>query len=425
MDARRSLLQPLGHWLRSVGRPALLYLGAIALVGFAIDGGVYSVLFNLFLLRLGYGTEQIGLINAAAQLTFAVSALPAGGLGARFGTRRMLLLGLALMLAGCALLPIADVIPAGARLAWMLAMVAMLYFGIALYYVNTAPFLLGMIAPSERNHMFGLQSALLAVAAFGGGIAGGLFPPFFASLLGVSLDEPAPYRYALLLASLALLPAIIAIRATPREEAQPAETPGQAASSSSPEITIPSAVMAAIVMMGLVRLLQVGAIAAVNSFFNVYLDRGLGIGTAQIGTITAFGRLLGAPAALATSRLTRRFGNRSVVAWSTLGSALALAPIALVPHWAAAALTLVCIVSMSSIRYASSLVYFLELVPPQRRATVSGMTEMAGGLSFTIMALLGGYLISWYGYPSLFVLGALVTALGGLVFTFYFRRFSR
>jgi MFS family permease len=409
----------------SIGTPALLYLSAIALVGFAIDGGIYSVLFNLFLIRLGYGTEFIGLINAAAQLTFAVSSLPAGALGARFGARRMLLVGLLLMLIGCGLLPLADVLPAQPRLAWILANFAILYFGIALYFVNTAPFLLALIAPRERNRLFGIQSALLAVAAFAGGLAGGFLPPMFAALLGTTLDQPAPYRYPLLLAALAMLPAILAIRAAPGEVQQPPEAPGETLRALQPEITLPSAVAGAIVMMGVVRLMQVAALATISNFFNVYLDRELGIATAQIGTITAFGRLLAVPAALATARLTSAFGNRSVVTWSTLASALALLPIAFVPHWWAAALTLVCVVSVSSIRYASSLVYFLELVPADRRATVSGVTEMAAGLSFTAIALLGGYLIAWYGYTSLFLLGAILSLLGAIVFWAYFRRFRR
>ncbi|HEU5090152.1 MAG TPA: MFS transporter, partial [Roseiflexaceae bacterium] len=266
------------------------------------------------------------------------------------------------------------------------------------------------------------QSALMAVAAFAGSIAGGLLPPLCATLIGANLEQPAPYRYPLLLAACVMLPAILALRATPRESPVVADVPGTVAPGATAQLTIPSAVLAAIVMMGVVRLLQVTALASVSNFFNVYLDRGLDISTAQIGTITAFGRLLAAPAALATAGLSRRFGSVGVVTWSTLMSALAMLPLAIVPHWSAAGISLVMVVGFSSIRYASSLVYFLELVPPRRRATVAGVTEMAAGLSFTLVALLGGYLIAWYSYTLLFGLAAVLTVLGALVFWAYFRR---
>src|SRR5262249_51529922 len=104
--------------LRPLSPAVARYFATIAVVGFAVDGGVYAVLLNLFLLRMSYGPEQIGLINAAGTLTFALCSLPAGALGARWGSRRILLLGLVLLLVGCTLIPFADMIPPASRLPW-------------------------------------------------------------------------------------------------------------------------------------------------------------------------------------------------------------------------------------------------------------------------------------------------------------------
>jgi predicted MFS family arabinose efflux permease len=86
---------------------------------------------------------------------------------------------------------------------------------------------------------------------------------------------------------------------------------------------------------------------------------------------------------------------------------------------------LIGILSVSSIRYTSSLVYFLELVPPERRATVSGVTEMSAGLSFTVIAFAGGYIITSFGYQALFLFGALLTMAGAGLFWWYYQRFQR
>jgi MFS family permease len=413
---------------RSLSPTALLYLAAVTMAGFAVDGGIYTVVFNLYLLRLGLGPEMIGLVNGAAQLTFALMSLPAGALGERYGVRRMLVAGMALMVVGCLGLPLADLLPQQFQLAWLFGGEIVLYFGLALYFVNTAPFLIGVVEPAQRSGVFGLQSALLAVAAFAGGIVGGFLPGVFAGLIGETLASPAPYRFPLLIAGVGLIPALLAIRAARGGDAHAdapaggdAGHPGEAA----PALTLPSAVMLALVMMGAVRLFQVCGLAATTGFFNVYLDRELLVPTAQIGTIAAVARLLSAPAALATPLLTARFGNYRTVIISTIATTLVILPIALIPHWGAAGISLIGVVGLSSIRYASSLVYFMELVPRDRRATVSGVTEMAAGVSFTVMTLAGGYMIAWFGYQSLFLLGAALTLVGTGVFWLAFRRFQR
>ena len=73
--------------------------------------GIYVMLFNLYLLRLGYGLELIGLINAAAQLGVAAFSIPAGMLGRRWGSRRMIIAGLTVATAGLALVPLVEFLP--------------------------------------------------------------------------------------------------------------------------------------------------------------------------------------------------------------------------------------------------------------------------------------------------------------------------
>jgi predicted MFS family arabinose efflux permease len=301
--------------LRKLSPTIALYFVTIALVGFAIDGGVYAVLLNLFLLRLGYGPEAIGLINAVGTLTFALSSLPAG-------------------------------------------------------------------------------------------------------LLGVPDSQPAPYRYALIIAGLALVPAVLAIRAAPNVTVRREEVGASAAFA--PPAT--RAIFGLLALIALVRLFQVAGVAATTTFFNVYLDTELLVPTAQIGAIIAVGRLLGVPAALTTTALTARFGNRAVAIVASLGTAISMLPLALIPHWGAAGLSFIGVIGCSWIRYAASLVYFLELVPPTRRATVSGVTEMAAGICFTVLAFGGGYVIALLGYRSLFLAGAVIAGQGSLLFWLLFRK---
>jgi hypothetical protein len=68
--------------LRLFNRDVRLYMVTWILAGFCFVG-IYMVLFNLYLLRLGYDPEFIGLVNAAGSLAFAILSLPAGALGGR------------------------------------------------------------------------------------------------------------------------------------------------------------------------------------------------------------------------------------------------------------------------------------------------------------------------------------------------------
>ncbi len=405
--------------LRLPNRAIAFYFVAIALIGFAVDGGVYSVLLNLFLLRMGYGPTQIGLVNAAGMFTFALCSLPAGALGQRWGSRQAILLGLGLVFVGVVLLPLADTLPEPVRLPWLVLHQVVQNLGLALYFVNTAPYVMQLIDSGERNRIFPMQTALLSLAAFAGSLLGGFLPALIGATIGVPTEQPAPYRYGLILAGLALLPAMLALSsvgASPAGHATPADEPAPPSDAPAPRVG------RLLTLMALVRLLQVVGLAAMSIFFNVYLDSALQVPTSQIGAIISVGRLLGVPAALATSVLTRQFGNRSVVFWTSLGTALSLLPIALVPHWAAAALSFIGVICLSWIRYSASIVYFLELVPPARRPLVSGVTEMAAGICFTLVTLGGGYAITLFGYRSLFLTGAALTFLGGVVFGLAFRR---
>lgn len=172
------------------------------------------MLLNLYLLRLGYGPEFIGLANAAAALAFTVFCLPAGALGTRWSSRRTMIASVGLLAAGCGLLPLVESIPTTWQPGWLLATNALTGLGLALYYVNGIPFLMDATSPEERNHAFSIQMAIAPLAGFIGSLLGGVLPTVFSNALNVSLDEPLSYRYPLLIAALLLIPGVLVLMNT-------------------------------------------------------------------------------------------------------------------------------------------------------------------------------------------------------------------
>ena len=74
--------------VRQFDRNVRLFLLSAALIGFTAAGGIQAVLMNLYLLRLGYGLDFVGQINAIGGLTFALFSLPVAMLCRRWGSHK-------------------------------------------------------------------------------------------------------------------------------------------------------------------------------------------------------------------------------------------------------------------------------------------------------------------------------------------------
>lgn len=393
------------------------FLVASGIVGFCLLNGIHAVLFNLYLLRLGYGPEFVGWVSAVGTLSFALSALPSGWLASRIGVRRTMTLGLLISALGFGLLSISDVIPAPAREVWLIANRVVAIVGLGLFFVNSTPFLAGATTEEARDHAYSVRMVLDSLSGFLGSLVGGVLPGLIAILLGTSPEHPAAYRYALLSASVLCLPAAWALSSVREVETEPEA--GQAAADG--RGVLPFSLIGT---MALVVLLRGAGVGTSRTFFNVYMDDGLGMPTAQIGLLFAVIQLLAVPAALSIPALTARWGAFRVAFVGSLGVALSMLPIALVPHWAAATVGRMGIYALSSIADVAMSAYQMALVSPRWRTYMAGATSTAMGLSWTALAVGGGYLIAGLGYRELFLLAGGLTALGTVLLGLFFGRRS-
>lgn len=405
-------------------RNVYLFLAVQGLVGFTLDGGVFSVLFNIFLLRLGYGPEFVGIVNSAGLLAFAIVSLPAGLWGKRWGIKRLIVIGLWIMLAGGIVLPLADLMASPWQEVGLILGYVAIMVGVSAVFVNSTPFLMGSVAGGDRNRVFALQSAAISLAAFVGSLVGGRLPLFFADLWGLTTQYAEVYRYPLLIAGLLMLPAIILMFSAEDVDPRLVERPTTASDGGGSGAVMAAAPFAVLAMLVGVRVFQVSGVATTSTFFNVYMDTELHVATTQIGLLSALGRLLAVAGALLVPVLARRWGNLNVVVWACLGTAVSFLPLALMPHWTAAGAGFIGVVGLSALRYPAFIVYAMELVSPEQRGMVAGSGEMASGLIFAVIALGGGYWITAYGFQTLFLLASVLSAIGAVSFWVYFRERS-
>ncbi|MBV7339723.1 MFS transporter [Chloroflexi bacterium TSY] len=412
--------------LRLFSNDVRMYLLADALIGLSFSGFV-GVLLNLYLLRLDYGSEFIGLVNGGAALVFALSALPAGAIGDRWGYRRTVVTGVTFISTGTIVLPLAEFFPGSGQDVGILVSRSLSGLGFALYFVNSTPYLVAATEPQERDYVFSMLIAVGPLAGFIGSLIAGILPDVFANSLDRTLDHPAPFRYSLILAGLLLVPAIFGILATQgivvanrstEGEPYPNDRPNPQVSHNAKADTFPYILIGFLALTGLLRVAGEGA---ARTFFNVYLDVGLSESTRRIGLLTAIGQLLAAPAALAAPFLVKRVGKIAAIALSTLAAAIGLVLMGLIPHWAVVGLGFMGVVGMQAITQPIVSVVQMEIVPPRWRGTTSGVISMAMGMGFGLVALGGGYVIPVLGYAGLFLATAGFVAFGAALFWIYFR----
>lgn len=401
-------------YLHSVGRfsrNVWLVLIANAVMGFSYIG-IYAVLFNLYLLRLGYGTEFIGQVNATGRLGFALFGLPAGIFAHRLGIRRLLIVGGVLMTLGLISLPLGEFLPAPLHSLWLRIAYLIAWGGAALYFVNLNPFLMAVTPESERNHVFSAVAAMGPLSAFTGSLVGGSLPGLLGRILSVSSLSPAPYRYSLIFAGalfLLALPVLLATRAVHVEEHAGSDDRTK------------SAPIHLFAMMAFVVLLVHTGYGTALTFFNVYLDHGLHVPTHLVGILAATGQLAAVPAAAAMPGAIARWGHQRTYLLGGLGAGISLAAVGLLPHWTAAGIGYVSMMACGALSGPIFTVFSQGIVRARWRPAMSGTAFMTSGLSWAMAALVAGYVISGFGYRALFVLVGATTAAGAILFAVYYR----
>ena len=401
------------HALKQLQRDVRIYLLTAVLAGFATSG-VYSVLLNIFLLRLGYASEFIGWVNAAGQFAFITISFLAGWLSLRLGTRRLILTGLACYGLGYFLLPLAEFFPAPWQSVWLIGAAMLASFGGPLYWVNGNLFMMDKTTEVERTHAYSLRTGFFPLSGFFGSLAGSWLPPFFANNFGYSLDDAAPYRIALMLGALLFIPAFyLMLQTSDSRIASKKEL-------SAHQEPIPWGLFIPLALIMLVR--AAGEMAA-RSFYNVYLDTVFGVPVSSIGLIASIGLFLAIPTALLTPTLTDRWGNANVFFVSMLGMGATLALMGFATQWWLVGLFYIALMVFAAASKPTIYVYRLAILQPVWWGAMSGTGGTTHGIGMASGAIGGGYLIASIGYQTFFLTAAVTLIIGAVGFWFYSLRY--
>jgi MFS family permease len=365
--------------------------------------GIQLLVKVLYILRLGFGVDYVGIFGATGALAYMAMSLPSGALGAYWGARRTMLIGGVVTILGMASLPLVEYLPPHLRPIWPIVAQAVTSGGWAFFNVNLVPALMAATTPENRNQAYAMNSVMRGMGAFVGAIAGGLLPTLFAHTLGYGLDAPAPYRLSLWVSALLGLIALV-----PMAQVPPA-APITVQSRNQPRESFPLWLLILLVLH--VYFAQIG-IAVCQTFCSAYMDTTLNLSPAAIGLITGMGQFAAILAPLFAPRLAKRYGNAWLLGATTVGAALSLLPLALASHWLGVAVGGLGVTALAAMWMPTLQVFQMELVDAQWRSLAYGILSMAMSLTYASTSFLGGQIAAQWGYHRLFLLGIGLCLLG-------------
>jgi MFS family permease len=173
---------------------------------FGLAASVADLLFNFYLVSLGYAADAAGLLSTVYRGAGVVLGIPFGLLIDRAGARRSLLGGVLLFSGGWALVLLSRSLE--------VLMAAYFLVGAANILTLTAvvPLLTGITSDAERPSVFGFNASAALLIGLLGSALGGVLPALASGMLAVGPQDTAAYRLALasvvVLGLLSLLPVL-------------------------------------------------------------------------------------------------------------------------------------------------------------------------------------------------------------------------
>ncbi|MBV9228954.1 MAG: MFS transporter, partial [Chloroflexi bacterium] len=164
MPVLAEYIQEFGRFQRN----ARLYLISNALGGVTV--GIILVLYNLYLVSLGYGADFIGLVLFVGTVGAGIAIFPAGECVDRFGGKAILIWSsLLIAVAGAGQMLFRQPLP-------LLVSAFVAGIGAAFVLVVNAPFLTANSTPAERSLLFSFNIVVGLITTVLGELLGGALP---------------------------------------------------------------------------------------------------------------------------------------------------------------------------------------------------------------------------------------------------------
>lgn len=351
-----------------------------------VDGYV-AVLLPVYLLALGFGTWEVGLLSTVTLLGSALTTLALGAWGHRFH-HRPLLLGAALLMAATGLAF------AGLSAFWPLLLIAFVgtlnpSAGDVSVFLPLEHARLAEAAQGDaRTALFARYSLTGALCAALGALAAAL-PDWFA---GFGVDRLAALRGMFVAYGLAGLVVWLLYRRLPEAPLHERPAPPSPLKESRG------------IVVRLAALFSLDAFAGglvLNSLLALWLFQRFGVSVATAGAFFFWAGLLSAFSQLAAPRVAKRIGLINTMVFTHIPASLFLILAALAPSLPLALGLLLARALLSQMDVPTRSAFVMAVVTPPERAAAASFTAVPRSLAAALSPSLGGALFAagWLAAP--------------------------
>ena len=399
-EEHSSVLSTYLHRVRAFTGNARLFL--LSLLFFGVAMGINQLLFNFYVLSLGYNEATLGNLVTARSLTSLIAALPMGYLTDRIGGKNAFLIGYLGYGVSMAMMLLFPSVP------MFIAMNVLQGLAQALSGVATGPFLMENSGPKERTYLFSLSSGMRMTATSIGEWLGGYLPGWAAGIIAVSAVSSKAYGWSLwVMAFLSLASAIpvILMKTISRSVSQ------RSAFAPISFVRKNPGLLGKLILPSLV--ISIGA-GMIMPFMNVFFRNVHNQSDAAIGVIFAWGSLAMGIGLVAAPALAERFGNIQVVTATQALSIPFLALLGFAPWFEVSVVAYYIRLTLMNMSGPIFSTFIMEKVDHESRGMIASLSSMASNFGWAFSPTISGLLQvrSGFKWPFTITMITYVIAIG-------------
>ncbi len=370
--------------------------------------GMASVIFNLYIIKLGYNEQFLGLIISVTMIATGLFAFPAAQVCDRIGSKKSLLLSGGLSTIVLYLLYVLT------SQEWLLVLSLLSGIFSTVPTIIAAPFMVENSTSEDRIYLFSFNFTLFVIATVLGMAIGGYLPQVWSSVFGIDGATVTSFRYTLYASLVVAAVSLVPLMFLREKKRVCVDAPDFRAMVK--ELAASGTVKRLVTISCLIGL---GA-GLIVPFFNVYFNKMLSATPGQIGTIFALAQASMAVGAIAVPFLVSRIGKVRTVSLTYLISIPFLIVLAMSTNLyiAGAAYILRMLFMNMSMPIANS--FSMEIVHSEEMASVSSLTSMGNYICIAISSYIAGMLMSYGSYLLPYMVTCMLyLAAAGLYFKFF------
>ncbi|WP_370866585.1 MFS transporter [Saccharibacillus sp. JS10] len=424
MEGFRRMIASIAGWPRNVK------LFFVANLLYQIGGGMFSVLYNLYIQGIGYNDAMNGRVVSIQSLATACIFIPIGLFGDRLSRKALLVIGALCSGLIFAFRAFAESEP--------LLLVLAICSGIfaAFFQVLAIPFLAESVKKSQRLALFSAYSSLMLAAQVLGSMGGGVLAD---TLQHAGIERVLSLRFTLFVGGIATLAAFVpmlfirenrklseAPKTSPISSSEKnidaAKEPNQATGTSKGTKDQTGSFMFWLVFTQLLIGLGSGLVVP---YLNLYFTNRFGVSISLMSLLISLGQVMTIVSMLIGPSLSKRFGPvRAVVIFQLLS----------LPFLLTTGFTNVALVASIAFLFRQALMnaanpiqsaVMVDRIPDHKRSVANSLTQTAFMLGWASMGPVQSYLVTTYGnywgYAITFSITGVLYVVAASLYYFKFR----